>query len=168
MTLSGGKVVGLDQMALIRRQIKAEGKKVVFTNGCFDILHLGHVRYLEQAKALGDVLVIGVNGDASVRRLKGDRRPIQGQDERAQIVAALRSVDYVVVFDDDTAEPLVAALRPDVYVKGGDYAEGRNLPEAAIVRSYGGAVAILPFVAGHSTTDVVKTIVDRYGSISKG
>ena len=90
------------------------------------------------------------------------------QDERAQIIAALRSVDYVVIFDDDTAEPLVAALKPDVYVKGGDYAQGRDLPEADIVRGYGGKVSLLPFVAGHSTTDVIKTVIDRYGSNRKG
>ncbi len=162
------KAEPLDQKTEIRDLLKAEGKKVVFTNGCFDILHLGHVQYLEQAKALGDILGIGVNGDASGRRLKGKKRPIMDQDERAQIIAALRSVDYVVIFDDDTAEPLVAALKPDVYVKGGDYAQGRDLPEADIVRGYGGKVSLLPFVAGHSTTDVIKTVIDRYGSNRKG
>ncbi|MBI2863410.1 MAG: D-glycero-beta-D-manno-heptose 1-phosphate adenylyltransferase [Chloroflexi bacterium] len=161
-------MLNLDNLIQVRRRLRSEGKKVVFTNGCFDILHLGHVQYLEQAKALGDVLVVGLNGDASVRRLKGDRRPIMGQEERAHILTALRAVDYVVIFDDDTAEPLVAALKPDVYVKGGDYAWGRDLPEAGIVQGYGGEVSLLPFVAGHSTTDVIETIVDRYGGNSKG
>ncbi|MDO8673774.1 MAG: D-glycero-beta-D-manno-heptose 1-phosphate adenylyltransferase, partial [Dehalococcoidia bacterium] len=144
------KVMTLGQMVECRQILKSEGNKVVFTNGCFDILHLGHVQYLEQARALGDILVVGLNGDASVRRLKGDKRPIMGEDERAQILAALWSVDYVVIFDDDTAEPLVAALQPDIYVKGGDYADGRDLPEAGIVRGYGGRVSLLPFVTGHS------------------
>lgn len=159
-----GKVVALEELRGLRQAWSAQGKRVVLTNGCFDLIHLGHVRYLRQARALGDVLVVGVNGNASVARLKGPRRPILGQEERAEIVAALDGVDYVVVFPEDTATSLVAALQPEVYVKGGDYGQrGKELPEAETVLQYGGRVEVLPLVVGRSTTDLVRQVLDRYG-----
>ncbi len=131
------------------------GKKVVFTNGVFDILHVGHVRYLAQAKELGDWLVIGLNSDVSARALeKGPGRPVNGEDERSEVLRALRSVDAVILFDDATPERIIRALRPEVHVKGGDY-RIEDLPEAAAVAEYGGEVRILPFVDGHSTTSVL-------------
>ncbi|HEX2914553.1 MAG TPA: D-glycero-beta-D-manno-heptose 1-phosphate adenylyltransferase [Chloroflexia bacterium] len=152
-----------------RAEWRTEGKRVVFTNGCFDLIHLGHVRYLEEARALGDVLVLGLNSDSSVRQLKGPQRPLVSQDERAIVMSALRPVDHVVIFDELTAEALIAELQPDVYVKGGDYSianspqpEGKPLPEADIVHSYGGEVALIPFLPGHSTSDLIKKIVALY------
>lgn len=134
------------------------GKTLVFTNGVFDILHAGHVQYLTQAKALGDILVVGVNTDESVRRLgKAPDRPINPLDDRLAVLRALRSVDFAVAFDDDTPEALIAALRPDIHVKGGDYTVDQ-LPEAKIVQAYGGKVVILPFLTGRSTTSVLDKI----------
>src|SRR5919199_5636152 len=134
--------------------LRARGGRLVLTNGCFDLLHVGHVRYLQAARRLGDFLAVGVNSDASVRRLKGPTRPVVPAAERAEVVAALGCVDAVVIFDAATAEPLVAALRPDVYVKGDDYTE-EALPEARLVRAYGGTVALLPTVPGASTTALI-------------
>lgn len=132
-------------------------KKVVFTNGCFDVLHLGHVRYLQKAKKLGDVLVIGLNSDASTGRLKGPGRPVNSQKDRAQVLRALRFVDRVVIFSEDTPEKLIRKLRPDVLVKGGDW-RGKEIAGGAFVRSYGGKVKFLPFVKGLSTTGLLAKI----------
>ena len=145
--------------------LQAAGRRVVFTNGCFDILHAGHVRYLNAARAVGDVLVLGLNSDASVRRLKGESRPINGEEDRAEVLAGLAAVDYVVIFDEPTAEPLVELLKPDVYVKGGDYTVER-LPEARIVASYGGETVLIPEVPGRSSTNMIKKIreTDREGT----
>lgn len=134
--------------------LREAGVRVVFTNGCFDILHAGHVRYLAAARALGDVLILGLNSDASVRRLKGEMRPVNTAEDRAEVVGALKSVDYVVIFGEDTAENLIAKVRPAVYAKGGDYTR-ETLPEARIVESYGGEVAFIPLVAGKSTTNII-------------
>src|SRR5438045_3436126 len=134
------KIVGLEELSERSEQLRAAGKKLVATNGCFDLLHVGHVRYLQAARGLGDYLVVGVNSDASVRRLKGPTRPLVPAAARAEIIAALGCVDAVVIFDTPTAEPLVAALRPEVYVKGDDYSEA-TLPEARLVRAYGGTIA---------------------------
>ncbi len=134
---------------------RAAGETVVLTNGCFDVLHRGHTRYLEQAKELGDVLVVALNGDSSVRRLKGEGRPINPIGDRAAVIEALSCVDYVTVFDTDTPIPLIEALRPDVYAKGGDYTE-QMLAETQSVRGYGGIVRILDYVADHSTTEVLR------------
>lgn len=134
--------------------LRAAGQRVVFTNGCFDILHAGHVRYLAAARALGDVLILGLNSDASVRRLKGETRPVNSEEDRAEVVGALASVDYVVIFGEDTAEELIAKVQPAVYAKGGDYTL-ETLPEARIVESYGGEVAFIPLVEGKSTTNVI-------------
>lgn len=149
----------MDRSALQKevQKLQQSGKKVVFTNGCFDILHVGHVRYLQAARAQGDVLVVGLNTDSSVQRLKGPTRPINAQDDRAEVLAGLACVDYVTLFDEPTPEVLIALLRPDVHVKGGDYTEDQ-LPEAKIVREYGGDVVIMPLVEGRSTTNVIKKI----------
>lgn len=166
------KVARLDELLARRAGWRAAGQALVFTNGIFDLLHLGHVRCLQDAKALGSVLVVGLNSDASARRLKGTGRPLVPQGERAELLAALSCVDAVVIFAEDTAEGLVAALRPEVYVKGGDYAAGpgaggdpagRPLPEAAIVAGYGGRVVLLPYLAGHSTTELVAKIRQSAG-----
>lgn len=137
--------------------LRKGGQKVVFTNGCFDILHAGHVTYLEAAKAQGDVLVLGLNTDESVRRLKGPERPINHELDRAKVVGALKSVDYVVFFGEQTAEAVIAEVKPDVYVKGGDYTLD-TLPEATIVQSYGGKVAFIDMVEGRSTTNIINKI----------
>ena len=149
--------MNLHELQALREKYRRIGKAVVFTNGCFDILHAGHVRYLTEARAQGDVLIVGLNSDASVRALKGDARPVNPAPDRAEVVAALRSVDHVVVFDEATAEELVRQLRPDVYVKGGDYSL-ETLPEAAIVASYGGRTALVPLVPGRSTTRVIQRL----------
>ena len=137
--------------------LRKGGQKVVFTNGCFDILHAGHVTYLEAAKAQGDVLVLGLNTDESVRRLKGPERPINHELDRAKVVGALKSVDYVVLFGEQTAEAVIAEVKPDIYVKGGDYTLD-TLPEAKIVQSYGGKVAFIDMVEGRSTTNIINKI----------
>ena len=161
-----GEVRTLPEVRAIRQRLREAGRTVVFTNGCFDLLHAGHVRYLAAARALGACLIVGLNDDASVRRLKGSGRPILPAADRAEILAGLAAVDYVVLFEEDTAERLVAELEPDVYVKGGDYGSagsgaGKPLPEAALVGRYGGRVEILDLHPGRSTTDVIQTILKR-------
>ncbi len=136
---------------------RRRGARVVFTNGCFDILHRGHVTYLSAAKALGDILVVGVNSDAGIRRLKGPDRPINTLEDRVEVLAALSCVDHLIPFEEDTPERLIEALRPDVFVKGGDYTLDR-LPEASLVQRLGGVVRILPFVADRSTTRIIERI----------
>ncbi len=137
-------------------------ERVVFTNGCFDLLHPGHVTYLEAARDLGDLLVVGLNSDASVRRLKGPARPVLPQADRATVLAGLRSVDYVTVFDEDTPLRLIEALLPDVLVKGGDWAVERIVGREA-VEAAGGRVATIPFVEGKSTTGIVERVLNRCG-----
>lgn len=137
--------------------LRAAGQRIVFTNGCFDILHAGHVRYLTQARSLGDCLVLGLNTDASVRRLKGETRPVNRELDRAEVVGALAAVDYVVLFDEPTAEALVEKVRPAVYAKGGDYTR-ETLPEAKIVERYGGEVQFIDLVPGRSTTKIIERI----------
>ncbi len=162
------KILGRDELAheVHRRQVK--GERGVFTNGCFDLLHLGHVRYLQEARALGDFLVLGLNSDESTRLLKGPGRPFVSEDERAEILAALACVDYVTIFGEKTAVPLVELLQPAIYVKGGDYANDSageaitpdtgRLPEAMVVQTYGGSVRLIPYVPGHSTTELIEAI----------
>ena len=145
----------LSELQVLREQYRREHKTVVFTNGCFDILHAGHVRYLAAARDCGDILVVGLNSDASVHKLKGPGRPVNPAADRAEVLSALRSVDHVVIFDEDTAEELVRLLQPDVYVKGGDYSLDR-LPESAIVAAYGGRTVLVPLVEGRSTTNVIR------------
>lgn len=135
-----------------------KNKKVVFTNGCFDILHVGHVKYLQEAKAQGDILVIGINADASVRKLKGAERPIQNEEDRGEVLSALACVDYVAIFEEDTPENLIKLLRPDVLVKGGDW-KVDQIVGSDFVMSYGGKVKSLQFVKGKSTTNIVSKIL---------
>lgn len=147
-----------ETFAAFAKSLRAAGKRVVFTNGVFDILHVGHLRYLEAARALGDALLIGVNADASVRRLKGPTRPINPENERAELLAALRCVDGVCVFHEDTPMELIQVVRPDIHAKGGDYKTPDALPETPLVRSLGGEVVILPLVPDRSTTRIVETL----------
>ena len=155
-----------EAVAFVAR-LRAAGKTIVFTNGVFDLLHPGHVRYLQHARALGDALIVGVNSDRSVRANKGPSRPITPEDERAEVLAALACVDAIVIFEEPTAETLVAALRPEIYVKGSDYAEA-DLPEARIVRRYGGEVRLLPAIPGISTTALIARIRGRDAAASDG
>ena len=134
--------------------LKAEGKKIVFTNGCFDILHVGHVRYLNEAKALGDILILGLNSDSSVKSLKGSNRPINNESDRAEVLSALKAIDYVVIFDEKTAENIVGEVKPDIYAKGGDYSID-TLPEAKIVAEHGGKTVLLQLVDGKSSTNII-------------
>lgn len=140
-------------------RIRAAGKTIVFTNGCFDVLHAGHVRYLAAAKALGDCLIVGLNSDASVRVLKGPERPVNHEEDRAEVLAALAAVDYIVIFSEITAEALVSEMKPDIYTKGGDY-NTKDLPEGRIVESYGGRTVLLPEVPGRSSTNIIKRLRD--------
>ena len=135
-----------------------KGKKVVFTNGCFDILHVGHVKYLQEAKAQGDLLVVGLNSDASVRKLKGETRPIQNESDRGEVMSALGCVDFVTIFTEDTPENLIHLVKPDVLVKGGDW-KVNQIVGSDFVMSYGGEVKSLQFVQGKSTTNIVSKIL---------
>lgn len=155
-----GQILTLDEARAWRQQEAQSGRTVVMTNGHFDLLHVGHARYLQAARALGDALVVGVNSDASTRARKPGR-PIVPQDERAELVAALGCVDAVVIFDDPTANVLVDSLRPDIYVKGGDWSrpDGPRPPEAERVAAYGGRVVFLPYVAERSTTALIERIL---------
>ena len=152
-----GKLIDRTDLALLVQQLHSTSKRIVFTNGCFDILHSGHVTYLEQAAALGDILIIGVNSDESVRGLKGASRPINPLGDRLTVLSALASVDYVVPFAESTPIELIKIVRPDIYVKGGDYTP-QTLPEAPIVQELGGVVKILPFVSDRSTTSLINRI----------
>lgn len=155
-----GKILSRAQTQALMVELRQRGP-VVFTNGVFDVLHRGHVTYLAQARALGGALVLGLNSDASARRLgKGPDRPLNNELDRAILLAALDSVDCVTWFDEDTPEALIAALQPDILVKGGDY-DMRQLPETALVESWGGRALALPFVAGYSTTALVQKIRDQ-------
>jgi D-beta-D-heptose 7-phosphate kinase / D-beta-D-heptose 1-phosphate adenosyltransferase len=146
----------LDRVA----QARAKGARIVFTNGCFDVLHRGHVGYLSQARELGDVLVVAVNSDDSVRRLKGPGRPVNPQEDRAAVLAALGCVDHVVVFDEDSPARLIEAVRPDVYVKGGDY-RPELIPEAELVHRLGGEVRALDYLPDRSTSAIIERIRRR-------
>ncbi|MCX8054747.1 MAG: D-glycero-beta-D-manno-heptose 1-phosphate adenylyltransferase [Ignavibacteria bacterium] len=147
-------IIERKQISELCEQLRNEGKKLVFTNGCFDIIHAGHVYYLTEAKKLGDVLIVGLNTDDSVRRLKGHSRPINGEQDRAVVLNALKPVDYVVLFDEDTPIELIKQVRPDFLVKGADY-ERKNIVGADFVESYGGRVATIEFVEGKSTTNII-------------
>jgi len=154
-----GLILDAASAASLVSQWQAAGRTVVFTNGCFDLLHRGHVEYLARARALGDCLVVGLNGDESVRQLKGPGRPVVLELDRAAVLAGLRSVDVVVIFRDLTAVELVSQVRPDIYVKGGDWATAdRTPPEGAVVAQHGGQVVFLPYLEGHSTTGLLAKI----------
>ncbi len=152
------RLVTPGELAAMREQWRAEGKRLVLTNGTFDLLHIGHVRYLQVARELGDVLVVGINSDRSARALKGKGRPINNERDRLALVAALEPVDHVVLFDEDEPSQIIRLLRPDIHVKGGDYA-GRELPEAEAVREVGGRVEIVPLVGTFSTSGVIDRII---------
>ncbi len=148
--------------------MREQHQRLVLTNGCFDLLHVGHVRYLQAARALGDALAVGLNSDASVQRLKGPPRPYTSEAERAEVLAALECIDFLTIFAEDTAELLVEEIRPAVYVKGGDYSCDPNSdsfpPEGHVVEKYGGRVAIVPHVPGRSTSALINRVRDPYGA----
>ncbi len=145
-----------EQLAALRDEFAAAGKKLVFTNGCFDLLHVGHVRYLQAARALGDALLVAVNGDASVRALKGPTRPINSEDDRAEVLAALACVDFVTLFHTERVTDLVRVIRPQVYAKGGDYTvESLDPGERGALLEAGAEIRILPLVPGKSTTGII-------------
>jgi len=156
-------LIGLEEGVRLASAWRNQGKRVVLANGCFDLLHVGHVRYLQAARALGDALVVGLNSDASVRRLKGPGRPVMPAAERAELVAAVRGVDAVVVFEEDSADALIARLRPDVHAKGTDYTE-QSVPERGTVEAVGAKVAIAGDPKTHSTKDLITTILTRFGT----
>ncbi len=150
----------LQKEALVQQVslLKKQNKKIVFTNGCFDILHPGHTSYLAEARSLGDILVVGMDSDQSVHQLKGPERPIQNEKARSKTLSALRSVDFICIYDNGDPEPLIRAVQPDILVKGGDWAISQ-IKGADFVQSYGGEVRSLQFISGHSTTDIVQKIL---------
>jgi rfaE bifunctional protein nucleotidyltransferase chain/domain len=153
------KIIGLEELSERSKQLRAAGKRVVATNGCFDLLHVGHVRYLQAARALGDLLAVGLNGDGSVRKLKGKGRPITAEGERAEILAALECVDLVTIFPEMRATRFIAASRPAIYVKGGDYSsETLNEEERTVLKEIGAEIRIIPFEAGYSTSRLLEQI----------
>lgn len=152
-----GKIL---EFAGVREEIlrlKADSKKIVFTNGCFDIIHAGHISYLGEAKKLGDVLIVGINSDESVRRLKGKTRPVITEKDRAYVLANIKPVDYVVIFNEDTPYNLIKEIYPDYLVKGGDY-EGKYVAGGDIIKSYGGHLVLINFIKGKSTSEIIETI----------
>jgi len=152
------KIKDLNELKKIISALKAKGKKIVFTNGCFDLLHYGHVKYLEAAKQRGDILVVAVNSDASVKRIKGDKRPLVKEEDRLGTIAALESVDYVVEFNEDTPLETIRILKPDILVKGSDWSKNR-IVGSDLVQGCGGKVLTVRLVPGRSTTDLIKKIV---------
>ena len=154
------KIKSIAELQPLVARARAEKRKVVFGNGCFDLIHVGHVRYLQSARALGDLLIVGINGDDSVRALKGPGRPLQTQDERAEIIASFECVDFVVVFDGPTVETLLLALQPDIHAKGTDYTR-ESVPERDTVRSFGGQVAIAGDPKDHSSRDLISIILAK-------
>lgn len=150
-------IVNPDRLAVIAESLRAQGRKLVLTNGCFDLLHAGHVRYLQAARALGDALAVAINGDGSVRALKGEGRPLNTENDRAEIVAALACVDYVVAFPEVRVTRLIEKVRPAIYVKGGDYTPASLHPEErAALEKIGAEIRILPFEPGHSTSGLIE------------
>ena len=155
-----GRVVTWAELGDLRKQWGREKKRVVWTNGCFDILHVGHLRNLQACKACGDVLVVGLNSDASVRQIKGPARPVNAEDDRAELLAGLACVEAVVIFGESTPEVSLARLKPDVHCKGEDYKppHGKPIPEAAVVAAYGGRICYIPLVPGRSTTATIEKL----------
>lgn len=158
-----GKIKTREDLKLLIRAAQSQGKKVVTTNGCFDILHVGHLRYLQQAKEQGDILIVAINSDDSVRAIKGDKRPLIPEDERAEILAALECVDYVMIFPELDPIQFLHDLRPDIHVKGGDYALDRVIERDA-AKSLGIEVRLIPGAPGKSTSGLIELIVERYGN----
>ena len=155
------KIKKREDLRRIVEDFKTKGKRIVFTNGCFDLLHIGHIRYLEEAKSLGDILVVGVNSDRSVRNLKGPNRPILPEEERAEILSGLESVNYITIFDEPTPLELISSLQPHILAKGGDWTKETTVGKEVVER-LGGEVVILPFIEGSSTSNVIETILKRY------
>jgi D-glycero-beta-D-manno-heptose 1-phosphate adenylyltransferase len=165
--MSAQKVKTLKEIIPLRAALRERGKKLVFTNGCFDILHVGHVRYLNEARSLGDALIVGINSDRSVREIKGATRPIIPEADRAEVIAALASVDYVFIFDDPTPKQVIDAIVPDVLVKGADW-DISEIVGRDTVESAGGVVRNVPLVEGSSTTDIIRRVLDHFGKTSAG
>ncbi|HSB06370.1 MAG TPA: D-glycero-beta-D-manno-heptose 1-phosphate adenylyltransferase [Thermodesulfobacteriota bacterium] len=155
------KVKEKEKLQRVLGDLRAKGKRIVFTNGCFDLLHVGHLRYLEKAKALGDLLVVGVNSDSSVQKLKGPERPILPLAERMEILSGFECVDYVISFEESTPLELISFLKPTFLVKGGDWTKETTVGRE-VVEGLGGEVVILPFLEGNSTTNIIQTILKRY------
>jgi D-beta-D-heptose 7-phosphate kinase/D-beta-D-heptose 1-phosphate adenosyltransferase len=155
------KIKTKEDLHRIVEDLKKKGKRIVFTNGCFDLLHLGHIRYLEGAKALGDILVVGINSDHSVQKLKGPKRPILPEEDRAEILSGLGSVDYITIYDEEDPLELISILQPNILVKGGDWTKETTVGREVVERS-GGGVVILPFVEKASTSIIIDTILKRY------
>lgn len=159
------KILTPDQARTLGDEMRENGRKLVFTNGCFDLLHVGHVRYLQAARALGDALLVAINGDESVRALKGEGRPLNRAEDRAELVAALECVDHVVIFPEVRATPLLEVVRPAIYVKGGDYTkDSLHAEERAALEEIGTEIRILPFEAGHSTSGLLEKIKQQGGA----
>lgn len=157
------KVKEKEDLCEILKRLKAEGKRIVFTNGCFDLLHIGHLRYLDKAKTLGDILVVGVNSDASAQGLKGPGRPVLPLEERMELLSGLECVDYVVSFDESAPLKLITVLKPHLLVKGGDWST-ETIVGKEVVESLGGEVVALPFIEGNSTSHLIETILERYAN----
>jgi D-beta-D-heptose 7-phosphate kinase/D-beta-D-heptose 1-phosphate adenosyltransferase len=160
--MTHGKIKSLEQLVRIRKRLRRGQKKVVFTNGCFDLLHRGHIECLKKAKSFGDVLVVGLNSDSSVRKIKGEERPILPQGDRAEILASLEMVDYVLIFGEETPYKIIASLVPDVLVKGGDYRR-KEIVGRDVVESGGGRVIRVKQIRGRSSRNIIKKIIDRFG-----
>lgn len=154
-------ILKADEFLPIRKKLRVEKKKVVFTNGCFDILHAGHVDYLNKAKEMGDILVVALNSDASIKRIKGPKRPIVGETERAFVICNLKSVDYVTFFDEDTPEKIISLLIPDILVKGADWSIDKIIGRDVVERN-GGEVKTIKFINFQSTSNIIETIIERY------
>jgi len=151
------RVVARSDLITIVEARRSEGKKIVFANGCFDVLHVGHVRYLEAARALGDLLIVGINSDQQTRRLKGAGRPLLPQEQRAEIISSIEAVDFVTIFEEPTVEQLLLALKPDIHAKGTDYTED-SVPERDVVRSFGGRVVIVGDPKDHSSSQIIEKL----------
>ncbi len=158
------KLKSRDEIKEIAERLRKEGKKIVFTNGCFDVIHPGHIKSFRFAKSLGDVLIVGLNSDSSVRRIKGEKRPIIDVKGRSEILSAIEYIDYIVIFDEDTPENLIKVIKPDVLVKGEDW-RGKKVVGADFVQSYGGKVEFCPLYPEYSTTKIIEKILEKYGKI---
>ncbi|MGD0335782.1 MAG: D-glycero-beta-D-manno-heptose 1-phosphate adenylyltransferase [Candidatus Omnitrophota bacterium] len=159
--MSGTKIKNLSDLLSTIRGLKKKGRKIVFTNGCFDILHYGHVMYLEKARKMGDILIVGVNSDSSIRKIKGAKRPLVGQRDRARIIAALKSVDYVIIFKEKTPLQIISKIKPDILIKGADWKKNK-IVGASVIKRYGGKACTVEFSPGRSTTNLIKKIVKIY------
>lgn len=161
MWSSERKIKTKEEISNIAEKFREEGKTIVFTNGCFEILHPGHITLLEKAKSFGDILIVGINSDESVKKIKGEKKLIFDEKSRLKIISALECVDYTVPFNEETPENIISIIKPHIHVKGGDYKE-EDLPEAKIVKSYGGKIIIVPLIEGFSTTQIINKILALY------